>query len=272
MGRCNHEEADTRVLVHLLHALQYSSLGMVYTGDTDVVVILLCNFHHIKAVNPESEIWISFKTGKTVNMISLNNIASILGVTTCKALALFHAFTGSDSTSAFKYKGKRYCFKRKDEVPSLLSEFATITSTPFHISPELKKVVHYFVCKLYSDELITDDTNLDLVRMRVFCHRTQDVERIPPTSDALDQHLKRSVFQASIWITAHEPLALVPSPCNHGWMEKGGQLVPIWTTLPLARDVFDLDVKCACTKPCSSCKCKKAELKCSRLWKCKCPN
>ncbi len=272
MGRCNHEEADTRVLVHLLHALQYSSLGMVYTGDTDVVVILLCNFHHIKAVNPESEIWISFKTGKTVNMISLNNIASILGVTTCKALALFHAFTVSDSTSAFKYKGKRYCFKRKDEVPSLLSEFATITSTPFHISPELKKVVHYFVYKLYSDELITDDTNLDLVRMRVFCHRTQDVERIPPTSDALDQHLKRSVFQASIWITAHEPLALVPSPCNHGWMEKGGQLVPIWTTLPLARDVFDLDVKCACTKPCSSCKCKKAELKCSRLCKCKCPN
>jgi len=74
MGRCNHEEADTRVLVHLLYALQYTSLGMIYTGDTDVIVILLCNFHHIKAVNPESEIWISFKTGKTVSMISLNNI------------------------------------------------------------------------------------------------------------------------------------------------------------------------------------------------------
>uniref|UniRef100_UPI00358E15C1 uncharacterized protein n=1 Tax=Myxine glutinosa TaxID=7769 RepID=UPI00358E15C1 len=140
MGRCNHEEADTRVLVHLLHALQYSSLGMVYTGDTDVVVILLCNFHHIKAVNPESDIWISFKAGKTVKMISLNNIASSLGVTTCKALALFHAFTGSDSTSAFKFKGKRYCFKRKDEVPPLLSEFATIASTPFLTSPELREV------------------------------------------------------------------------------------------------------------------------------------
>ncbi len=71
------------------------------------------------------------------------------------------------------------------------------------------------------------------------------MERIPPTSDALDQHLKRSVFQASIWTTAHEPLALVPSPSNHGWMEKDGQLVPIWTTLPLARDAFDLDVKFA---------------------------
>ena len=272
MGRCNHEEADTRILVHLLHALQYSSLGMVYTGDTDVVVILLCNFHHIKAVNPESEIWISFKTGNTVNMISLNNIASGLGVTTCKAMALFHAFTGSDSTSSFKYKGKRYCFKRKDEVPSLLKEFATTASTPFLISPELREVVSHFVCKLYSDEPITDDTNVDLVRMNVFCHKTRDVERIPPTSDALNQHLKRCVFQASIWTTAHKSLALVPSPSNHGWMEKDGQLVPIWTTLPLARDVFDLDVKCACTKPCSSCKCKKADLKCSRLCKCKCPN
>ncbi len=32
MGRCNYEEADTRVLVHYCHALQYSSLGMVYTS------------------------------------------------------------------------------------------------------------------------------------------------------------------------------------------------------------------------------------------------
>ncbi len=113
-----------------------------------------------------------------------------------------------------KEAGKRCCFKRKDEVSSLLSEFATITTTLFHTSPELRKVVHYFVCKLYSDEPITEDTNVDLVRMRVFCHRTRDVERKPPTSDALDQHLKRSVFQASIWTTAHEPLALVPSPSN----------------------------------------------------------
>ena len=49
MHQCNHEEADTRILVHLFNALQSSSLGMVHTGDTDVVVILLRNFHHIKA-------------------------------------------------------------------------------------------------------------------------------------------------------------------------------------------------------------------------------
>ena len=33
MKQCNHEEADTRVLVHILQALQSSSLGMIHTGD-----------------------------------------------------------------------------------------------------------------------------------------------------------------------------------------------------------------------------------------------
>ena len=31
--QCNHEEADTRVHMHLVHALQTWSLGMVHTGD-----------------------------------------------------------------------------------------------------------------------------------------------------------------------------------------------------------------------------------------------
>ena len=105
MDQCNHEEADTSVLVHFLHALQTSSLGMVHTGDTDVV-IRLSNFHHIMALNAEAEIWISFKAGKTTRMISLNTITTNLVTATCKAMALFHAFTGSDSTSSFKFKGK----------------------------------------------------------------------------------------------------------------------------------------------------------------------
>ena len=106
--------------------------------------------------------------------------------------------------------------------------------------------------------------------MKVFSHRTRDVERIPPTSDALDQHLKRSVFQASIWTTAHMSMVPVQNPVTHGWMEKDGKLLPIWTTLSLAKDIFKLDVKCTCTKGSSSCKCKEPNLKCSGLCNCKC--
>lgn len=67
MGQYNHEETDT-----LLHAVKSPSLGMVYTGETDVLVILMSNFHHIKALNSAAEIWISFKAGMTTKVISLN--------------------------------------------------------------------------------------------------------------------------------------------------------------------------------------------------------
>ena len=63
-------------------------------------------------------------------MISLNNIAENLGETTCKVMALFHAFTGSDSTS-FKFKGKRYYCKFMNKVPFLMEEFATVVDNPF---------------------------------------------------------------------------------------------------------------------------------------------
>ena len=269
MDQCNHEEADTRVLVHLLHALQTSSLGMVHTGDTDVVVILLSNFHHIKALNPAADIWISFKAGRRTRMISLNTIATNLGTTTCNAMALFHAFTGSDSTSSFKFKGKRCCCKLMHEVPSPMEEFATLVDTPFQTSPRLKEVARRFVCRLYSNKS-NEDNDVDLVRMRMFSQKTRDVGRIPPTSDALDQHLKRSVFQASIWTTAHMSMMPVNNPTNHGWKEDDGKLLPIWTSLPLAKDVLHLDVKCTCKRTCSLCKCMRAKLKCTRLCKCEC--
>ena len=54
MGQCNHEEAHTRILVHLLYALQTKSIGLTHTGDIDIVVILLANQQQIISANPSS--------------------------------------------------------------------------------------------------------------------------------------------------------------------------------------------------------------------------
>jgi hypothetical protein len=150
-----------------------------------------------------------------------------------------------------------------------MEDFATVIDAPFQTSPRLKEVAAKFVCRLYSNDS-NDDNDVDLVRMKVFSQKTRDVERIPPTSDALYLHLKRSVFQASIWTTAHRTMMPVIDPTNHGWKEEDGKLIPIWTSMPLARDVFHLDVKCTCISTCSLCKCMKAKLKCTRLCKCTC--
>src|SRR5678815_1465826 len=110
------------------------------------------------------------------------------------------------------------------EVPSLMEEFATVVDTPFQTSPRLKEVAAKFVCGLYSND---SNDDIDPVRMKVISHKTRDVERIPTTTDALDQHLKRSVFQASIWTTAHRSMMPLNNPTNHGWKEEEGSLLPI---------------------------------------------
>ena len=275
MGRCNHEEADTRLVVHLLHALRHFSLALVQTGDTDVIVILLCNFHHILATNDAAQVWISFQAGTTKRMINLNDLAETLGSIKCKALALFHAFTGSDSTSSFKFKGKRFCYKTLEKLPSVLDKFSTVTSSQFQTSPSICEAAQDFVCTLYdSDGLSTtgqsSNNNVDLVRMDSFCRRTKDVERISPTSDSLVLHLKRSVYQSSIWASAFLEIIPEEDPEQYGWQVEDGKLVPIWMTLPLAKDVFHLEIKCSCTKQCANCKCIKNKLKCTRMCKCKC--
>ena len=135
-----------------------------------------------------------------------------------------------------------------------------------------------FVCRLYSSDTspatqtgnTSNSNDIDVVRMEVFCQKTKDVERIPPTADAVLQHLKRSSYQASIWNAAHISEMSVPNPELHGWMVEDGKLVPIWVTTPLAKDVFNTEIKCSCTKLCSACKCTKAALKCTRMCKCKC--
>ena len=149
-----------------------------------------------------------------------------------------------------------------------MEEFSTVADTPFLTSPRIKEVASNFVCRLYSKD--SDDNDVDLVRMKVFSQKTRNVERIPPTMGALEQHIKRSVFQSSIWTSAYMSMMPVNDPTDHGWKEEHGKLIPIWTSLPLARDVFNLDLKCSCKSTCSLCKCTKANLKCTRLCKCTC--
>ena len=74
--------------------------------------------------------------------------------------------------------------------------------------------------------------DVDLVRLKVFSQKTRDVEKIQPTRDALNLHLKRSVFQASIRTTAHMSMMPVGNPTDHGLKKEDGKLLPIWTSLP----------------------------------------
>ena len=58
------------------------------------------------------------------------------------------------------------------------------------------------------------------------------MERMPPTQNALLQHMKRAVYHASIWVTSTEVQEMIPSPSEYGWEQVDNVWSPLWLTVP----------------------------------------
>ena len=67
-------------------------------------------------------------------------------------------------------------------------------------------------------------------RKKIFA-RCDNVKRIPPTYDALEQHVKRATYQGGfIWSNTLEEL---PSPSDWEWRKDDNSLFEAhWTSLP----------------------------------------
>lgn len=90
---CNHEEADTRIMLHVKDAVQTGMRQiMIRTVDTDVVVIAISIVHKLNILT----LWIAFGVGKNLRYIPVHEIAAYLGPSKSSALLFFHAFSGCD--------------------------------------------------------------------------------------------------------------------------------------------------------------------------------
>ena len=77
---CNHEEADTRLILHSLHARQSGSKNiMILTVDTDVVVLATAYEKRLGA----GETWIGFGTGKDFRYIPIHVNSTKLSENPC---------------------------------------------------------------------------------------------------------------------------------------------------------------------------------------------
>ncbi len=62
---CDHEEADTRLALHLFDAINHGARNiLVHTVDTDVIVILIGLFFDINSSAITTTIWVAFGTGR----------------------------------------------------------------------------------------------------------------------------------------------------------------------------------------------------------------
>ena len=69
---CNQEEADTRIILHIPHALNcgFSSI-LIKTSDSDVIAILIHHLHHFDTISTGCNITVNYGIGKTQRVVNI---------------------------------------------------------------------------------------------------------------------------------------------------------------------------------------------------------
>lgn len=146
LSPCSQEEADTRMILHAADADQTGiKRTIIRTVDTHVVVLATANTQQITC----DELGIAFGAGKHFRYIAVHELAAALGPSKVKALPLFHAFTGCDTTSCFAGKGKKSAWETWNNFPTvtdtLLELFPPFSSHSDPISDSCLAVTERFV-------------------------------------------------------------------------------------------------------------------------------
>lgn len=264
---CTHEEADTRILLHLEHAVRAGhSKILIRTVDTDVVVLAITSAQRLNIL----ELWIGFGAGKNFRFLAAHEMSRALGPDRCVALPMFHAFTGCDTVSCFGGRGKNTAWDTWNAFGDVTQAFCVLAAKP---TPECFMVwlglLERFVVLLY--DRTSCQQHVNDARKQLFTQKGRGIEGLPPTQDALMQHIKRAAYQAGhCWAQVMNPIPELPSPSDWGWEKKnGGGWQICWTTLPEAAEVCRELIRCGCKKACTGqCKCLKAGLQCTALCLC----
>ena len=94
----------------------------------------------------------------------------------------------------------------------------------------------------------------------MFCHKNQRNESLPPTSDSLEQHLKRADYEAYVWKHSLVAVQKLLSPAGYSWNVIDGKLVPVHMSKePAPTGLIEL----------TFCKCKKSGCKLVHFCQCK---
>ena len=147
-----------------------------------------------------------------------------------------HAYTGCDTTSAFKGLGKVKPLKIMQQKPKFVSVLAGLGDT-WNVPERLIDDLEAFTCAIYGRARFTSVDKLRHHMIKEKCgddvlnaNHNVDMATMPPCKRTLREHIKRCNFQVVIWKKASEACPDVPPPFPaHGWTKNDGELVPFWT-------------------------------------------
>ncbi len=230
LAPCTHEEADTRILLHVEDAAMCGHTKIaIRTVDTDVLVLAVTSAQRLDI----PELWVAFGTGKNFRFLPAHDIARELGPERCVALSMFHAFTVCDTVSCFGGRGKRTAWDTWNVYDEVTPAFCALAATPDSIEDWVQPLERFVV-------LLYDRTSglgsINQARKQLFTQKSRTFDNLPPTKAALIQHTKRAAYQAGhCWGQMMIAVPELPSPSEWGLEEgRNNHWELFWTTLPEA--------------------------------------
>ena len=160
---CSHEEADTRMLLHAMHADKEfgrkNTKGriIVKSPDTDVFVLCVHFFPSMSTIT---------RTKDCRRYLPVHDICSMLGSVLCRVLPAAHALTGCDTTSSFFGVGKKTMYKVLKDSQKEFVDLSQISCDDIEISVAVGRK---FVSRLYDPKarFTCDHGDLNKLRSRI---------------------------------------------------------------------------------------------------------
>ena len=198
---CNHEEADTRLTLHLAYVVEHARLPdvVIRGNDTYVLVILL---YHLGTCNIKAAMRmdVGVDGNNTKRYVNVTSLSKELGPDLCSALPGIHSCTECDYTAAFLRKGKLRPLKLMEK--SYIALFAELGD-----SPTVTNISGFeaFICDLYGKP---KTNSISAVRFAIFRDkyaptnttspldklRGADSSLLPPSHPVLVEKVRRTNY------------------------------------------------------------------------------
>ena len=174
----DHEECDTRLILHCIHA--HMNTIVIPVRDTDVL-LLLAHYSRIDCIR----LYMKAGTSKAPTYLPVHEILQNLSVEQLDTLLAFHAVTGCNNVSQFSGHGikKKPAWQVFQQHHTALFGLGKGPVTD-HIVMSTEK----FICKMYG---VPEVDTCNKARVKLFCIGRAH-ESLPPTSDATKFHIMRA--------------------------------------------------------------------------------
>ena len=248
--QANHEEADTRLILHAVHT--NAETVVVSARDTDVLVLLIAHLDKMRC----SQLWMKAGTSKKPKCIPVHTIHQGLSSCQVKALLSFHALTGCDTVSHLAGHTKKAAWKVFQEDSHLLTNLGAGDG-----DEDTFKAAEKLVCRMY--KLPVDVNTCDKARVMLFCKGVPKKlfhQHLMQHKYTLDEHITKRW-----WKQAIVPIPVLSQVTDSGWNTIDDRLLPKLMTLPPITETCKEVVTCSCTTACQSqrCSCRRGKLQCT---------